>query len=167
MEQPAALKADHTAGRREGLFDTAESLTYDWLTLRRSRIHNLGLFSTRDIEPHLPIVEYAGEIVREPVADARERMYQRYGIQDYMFRITDDVIVDATLKGGRGRYINHSCEPNSYAEIYVQGSQQIVCIYSKRLIRAGEEITYDYQFPSEEDKIPCRCGAPSCRGTLN
>ena len=31
----------------------------------------------------------------------------------------------------------------------------------------GEEITYDYKFPIEDDKIPCLCGAPNCRGTLN
>ena len=30
-----------------------------------------------------------------------------------------------------------------------------------------ERITYDYKFPEEEEKIPCLCGAPSCRGYLN
>ena len=31
----------------------------------------------------------------------------------------------------------------------------------------GEEITYDYKFPIEEDKIICLCGSSQCRGTLN
>jgi SET domain-containing protein len=50
--------------------------------------------------------------------------------------------------------------------ITVEGAKKIV-IYSKRDIEAGEEITYDYKFPLEEDKIPCLCGSNKCRGTLN
>ena len=34
-------------------------------------------------------------------------------------------------------------------------------------IKAGDEITYDYKFPIEDDKVPCFCGAENCRGTLN
>jgi SET domain-containing protein len=32
-------------------------------------------------------------------------------------------------------------------------------IYANRDIKEGEEITYDYKFPLEDDKIPCLCGA--------
>ena len=46
-------------------------------------------------------------------------------------------------------------------------SQKKIVIYSKRDIRLGEEITYDYKFPLEEKKIPCRCGTSTCRGSLN
>ncbi|CAG13651.1 unnamed protein product, partial [Tetraodon nigroviridis] len=28
-------------------------------------------------------------------------------------------------------------------------------------------ITYDYNFPCEDTKIPCLCGASGCRGFLN
>jgi len=36
-------------------------------------------------------------------------------------------------------------------------------------IRAGQELTFDYRFKVEEgvEKVPCRCGAPNCRGSLN
>jgi len=47
------------------------------------------------------------------------------------------------------------------------GSEKKIVIYSKRDIKATEEITYDYKLPIEEEKIPCLCGAPNCRGTLN
>jgi hypothetical protein len=40
----------------------------------------------------------------------------------------------------------------------VDGSKRIV-IYANRDIHEGEEITYDYKFPLEDDKIPCLCGA--------
>jgi hypothetical protein len=42
-----------------------------------------------------------------------------------------------------------------------------VFIYARRAIAAGEELTYDYQFSREKVAVPCKCGALSCRGTLN
>ena len=58
-------------------------------------------------------------------------------------------------------------QPNCCARIVsVDGTSRIV-IYSRREIEVNEEITYDYKFPYEDDKIPCLCGAQGCRGTLN
>ena len=40
----------------------------------------------------------------------------------------------------------------------------------KASIKAREEIVYDYQFPLELDlneRIPCNCGALTCRGFMN
>ena len=65
------------------------------------------------------------------------------------------------------RFINHSCQPNCYAKVVtVEGDKRIV-IYSKVQISKGDEFTYDYKFPIEEDKIDWLCGAPTCRGSLN
>jgi SET domain-containing protein len=58
-------------------------------------------------------------------------------------------------------------KPNCYAKIITIEKQQKIVIYSKRDINAGEEITYDYKFPIEDKKIPCFCGAPKCRKSLN
>jgi histone-lysine N-methyltransferase SETD1 len=50
--------------------------------------------------------------------------------------------------------------------ITLEGQKKIV-IYSKRELNPGEEITYDYKFLIEQNKIPCLCGTAKCRGTLN
>lgn len=85
----------------------------------------------------------------------------------YMFRLDREVIVDATEVGNVARFINHSCQPNCYSRIVdVAGVKKIV-IFAKRPIRAGDEIKYDYQFPIEDDKIPCSCSAPNCTGYMN
>ena len=56
------------------------------------------------------VVEYVGELIREQVADKREKEYEQQGLGDcYMFRIDKDVIVDATRFGSKARYLNHSC----------------------------------------------------------
>ena len=58
-------------------------------------------------------------------------------------------------------------QPNCYAKIVTLENEKKIVIYSKRDIQVNEEITYDYKFPIEDEKIPCLCGAPQCRGTLN
>jgi len=64
-------------------------------------------------------------------------------------------------------YYYYFPQPNCYAKvILVEGAKKIV-IYSKYDIALGEEITYDYKFPIEDEKIPCLCDAPQCRGSLN
>jgi peptide chain release factor 2 len=35
------------------------------------------------------------------------------------------------------------------------------------IIEVGDEITYDYKFPVEENKIVCLCGSHNCTGYLN
>ena len=64
-------------------------------------------------------------------------------------------------------FLSSPSQPNCYAKVISFGTQKKIVIYSKRDIALGEEITYDYKFPIEDEKIPCLCGAPNCRGTLN
>ena len=40
----------------------------------------------------------------------REKYYDSKGIGCYMFRVDDDFVIDATLKGNSARFINHSCD---------------------------------------------------------
>ena len=56
------------------------------------------------------VIEYAGELIRSMLTDKREKYYDSRGIGCYMFRIDDDTVVDATLKGNAARFINHACE---------------------------------------------------------
>jgi histone-lysine N-methyltransferase SETD1 len=77
----------------------------------RSRIHDWGLFAKEMISEGDMIIEYIGEIVRQTVADHRERAYERLGIgSSYLFRVDDDTILDATKAGNLARFINHSCD---------------------------------------------------------
>ncbi len=59
-----------------------------------------------------------------------------------------------------GRFVNHSCEPNAA----VVNDTTLVAI---REIGAGEEIRFDYSTTvSDGWTMPCRCGAPGCRGLV-
>lgn len=115
------------------------------------------------------IIEYKGEIVTPAVADMREQLYRTKGMDCYLFHVTDTFIIDATVRGAIGRFINHCCAPSMYAKaIQVEGKNHL-CFFARYNIKAGQELTYDYRFKEElaEHKLPCHCGAPNCRGYLN
>eukprot|EP00794_Sanderia_malayensis_P003518 gene3518-4019_t len=147
-------------------------LKSDWkniVLLSKSRIQGLGLFATRDIEPNTMIIEYIGSIIRNEVANKRERIYEDANRGVYMFRVDSDTVIDATMTGGPARYINHSCDPNCVAEVVVIEKMPKIIIISNRKIEQGEELTYDYKFEFEDDqhKIACLCGAANCRKWMN
>lgn len=49
------------------------------------------------------VIEYVGELIRQQVADRREKAYERQGIgSSYLFRVDEDLVVDATKKGNLG-----------------------------------------------------------------
>ena len=132
-----------------------------------SLIHGQGLFVTRKVAQGEMVIEYAGERIRLIMADPRERHYESRKIGCYMFRLDDDWVVDATMRGNAARFINHSCDPNCASRVVcVEGVKHIV-IYALRELGDGEEMTYDYKFPIEDGAIPCHCGAKGCRGSLN
>ena len=180
VEQSASRRANTSKRQLTALRRQAEEVCGDHLTISdlryrgkrvkfgKSRIHDWGLFALDRIEPNEMVIEYIGEVVREKVADTREARYVKKGMgSSYMFRIDDYEIIDATKKGNLARFINHCCDPNCSAKVItVQGNKKI-CIYSSRVIEPGEEVTYDYKFAEEEEKIKCLCKSPKCRGTLN
>ncbi|RYY35675.1 SET domain-containing protein-lysine N-methyltransferase [archaeon] len=95
------------------------------LMLGRSRIDGTGLYVTQDIEMDDVIAEYTGEIINDEVCEARERYYEAHKVADYMFRVGPNEIVDATTRGCRARYINHSCDPNCFAVIALPGDSAL------------------------------------------
>jgi hypothetical protein len=208
------------------------------LCVRRSPIHGWGLFLRVDKSRDVALIEYSGQLVRQPVADRREISYEEearltgrfahmqggqqtslemrltpldestrtgtmidsenvyekrasrvpgYDLATvmqipslaarsdgsgscYLFRLDDDYIVDATIKGSAARFINHSCEPNCYSRCITVDGERRITLFSMRNLRAGEELTYNYQFAIEVDpelKIPCYCGSRGCFGTMN
>ena len=57
------------------------------------------------------------------------------------------------------RYVNHSCDPNSFID------KKDRVLRALRPIRPSEEITFDYLVNESEIASPfqCDCGAPNCR----
>ncbi|VDK33400.1 unnamed protein product [Taenia asiatica] len=135
----------------------------------RSRIQGFGLFAAQDLEPNTIVIEYIGELIRLELANKREKEYEARNRGIYMFRLGDNMVIDATMCGGLARYINHSCQPNCFTKYVNFDNEGHIVIITKRKIEKGEELTYDYQFDLEDrtSKIPCLCGAVGCRKWMN
>lgn len=97
------------------------------VSVRGSSIHGWGLFAEQPMVAGEVVAEYIGEYVSNAVADFREKKYHELRIQDYQFRVGSNLVIDATLKGGYARYINHSCDPNCVAKI-MDGDYPLQCM---------------------------------------
>ncbi|TDH66702.1 hypothetical protein CCR75_006616 [Bremia lactucae] len=139
------------------------------MLVRKSSIHGYGLFMNEAVSEGQMIVEYQGQIIDQSVADERERRYEEQGVGScYMFRVDDKTIIDATRCGNLARFINHSCDPKAFARIVaVDGGEKKIVIFAKRAIAVGDEVTYDYKFPIEDEAIRCDCMAMNCIGRMN
>lgn len=67
----------------------------------------------------------------------------------------------------QGRWINHSCDPNTLVDTEWLEREKTVRAWwtAIRDIEPGEELTYDYAFSADVAEICC-CGSPRCRGLI-
>ena len=170
-----AFRSERRALARHGVGDSNDPLNGGVyaetrrlrLRFARSPIHSWGVFTDEPIVQGTQVLEYRGEEIGLQVGERRQEMYERNGEIDYLFRVDDQLIVDATRMGSLARFVNHSCAPNCVSKIVPHAGRKKIVLYTKRDIEAGEELSYDYKFELEDEKIPCHCGAATCRGSLN
>ncbi len=139
------------------------------LEVRPSKIQGLGAFAASRITKGTRIIEYTGERITPAEADRRYNDDATDHPRVLLFSVDSRTVIDAAVGGNEAQYINHSCEPNCAAVT----DKKRIFIEALRDIRPGEELLYDYNRTRESDDdaalenlYECRCGAPSCRGTM-
>ena len=128
------------------------------LSARPSAIHRLGVFAEEAIPSGRKVIEYTGERISQREAERRWNP-----AQSYLFDLNDKYQLDGAIGGSGAEYINHSCAPNLRSRIL----RDHILYFSDRAISPGEELTVDYHYEADLDPIPCCCGTPECRGTMN
>ena len=126
---------------------------------RRSGIHRWGVFATARMSKNTRVIHYAGQRISNQESLKRELRYIKRG-HIWCFKLTNRSVIDAGVEGNVARFINHSCQPNCYIEI----KDDVIWIRASRMIRKGEELTYDYNTDGEAH-IRCRC-EPGCQRLL-
>jgi len=130
---------------------------YEALTVGRSRITGKGLFAGARIASRAKIGEFEGEVIGLREARRRARGRKVIAIVEL-----ERHALDATASPRGFRFINHSCDPNTFMRCTPVRAE----FYARRSIAAGEELTVDYGDSHHNGKLPCRCGAANCRGKI-
>lgn len=89
---------------------------------------------------------------------------------------TEGSTIDASKCSNVGRFINHSCSPNLYAQNVLWDHDDMkkphIMFFATENIPPLQELTYDYNYGKVEDKNgkekvkPCFCGSPDCSRRL-
>lgn len=120
-----------------------------FLVVRRG-VSGLGVFTNNYIKRNAFVIEYGGELITNKEADRRGGKY--------LFKINKDWVIDGRSRKNIARYINHSCRPN--CEDKIEKKRKRIFIHSKRNIKPGTELTFDYgkEYFNEYIKPKgCRC----------
>lgn len=144
-----------------------------------------GLFTKNFIPQGAFICEYAGEIITQSEALKRHQNNRLQGKMNYIFCLNEysnsrtvQTFIDPSIFGNIGRYINHSCEPNSIIiPVRVDSPMPKLAIFSCLDIPLNTEITFDYGTynsqnsdleleNAEANRKKCLCMSKKCSGLM-
>jgi SET domain-containing protein len=128
------------------------------LIVKSSPLHGAGVYTTVPIKKGRHVLEYTGPRITK---EQCEGLYSDTELT-YLFGMEGGKIV---IDGfGTAAFVNHSCDPNCETD-QIKGRVWIIALED---IKAGEELTYDYNLYDGEpgEQAPCYCGTKSCRGTM-
>lgn len=140
-----------------------------------------GLFASVPISSGTFICEYVGEIITPNQASVRHNYNKKQGKRNYIFYLGElfgakpiVTIIDPSVFGNIGRYINHSCEPNCQIMPVRCGSPlPKLAIFACQDILPDEEVNFHYgsnenksDLKTETELTKCLCKSKNCTGFM-
>ena len=139
--------------------------------VRKSNVHNYGIFAKTNIPKDSKIIQYIGEKITKSEGDKRSaKRINKYLNSErtgsvYIFELNKYYDIDGSVSYNKAKYINHSCEPN--CEVVIERDE--IWIKSIKKIKKNEELSYDYGYSFDKDDYKdhtCRCGSKHCIGYI-
>lgn len=118
-----------------------------YIEVKFSLIHGRGLFAGCDINEGEVVMPINGEIISGDECERREDENNNV----YIFWKDDDTYID-TVNSEKIKFINHNCDPNCEVD---EDNEGALMLYAIKDIKAGDEITIDYDY--EEIYEDCSC----------
>jgi uncharacterized protein len=131
-------------------------------SVRGSKIHGQGVFAKRAFLRGDMVLEIDDS---DPVLD-RAKLTPEQEIFIDVFVALDGTQKTTWMKSPE-RFINHSCDPNSYVRTDMRSGVRRT--WALKNIGSGDELTWDYALNIWEEwigPVPCHCGAKDCRTTI-
>lgn len=113
-----------------------------------------GVVSSYSIPKNSFVCEYAGEYIGVDETHVRFSQQSAEG-SNYILVLREHVqgsssgpritVIDPTVVGNIGRYVNHSCDPNlMVVPVRINSMLPLAALFAMRDILPGEELCYDY-----------------------
>ncbi len=128
------------------------------LKVGKSKIDGKGAYTKNIIPARKKIGDLGGVIVSQREARRIANKTKRVAIVEF----GNGKALNASVNSNALRYVNHSCNPNTYMRVL----RNRVEFYALRSIKYNEELTCNYGETHHDGKLPCRCGAPGCKGFI-
>ena len=124
----------------------------------KSKIDGQGAYALKSIPARKKIGDLGGEIIT--IRQARRLTAQTQRVA--MVEFDNGEALNASVNPNELRYINHSCDPNTYMRLTFRRVE----FYALRNIKPHEELTCNYGETHHDGKLPCQCGAKNCKGFI-
>lgn len=128
------------------------------LKIGKSNISGKGAFALEAIPARRKLGDLGGVIIT--LREARRLVKESKVIN--MVEFGNGYALNASVNANDLRFINHSCDPNTYMRV----THNRVEFYTLRTVKKNEELSCDYGETHHDGKLPCRCGAKNCRGFI-
>lgn len=130
------------------------------LEVRKTSDKGNGVFAIEPVLRGSFLVEFRGAFV-----EAKDIPFPLPPEDDQFLQVGPGLFLGPT--DAIDNMVNHSCEPNAA----VGFNYYRAYLFALRDIAEGEEVTFDYSTTSTDPPsvwaLTCRCGTPSCRGTVS
>jgi hypothetical protein len=117
------------------------------LLASNSGVAGFGIFAAHEIPEGMFVKEYNGESISQEEAERRGVYYDQVN-RSYLFNIDSELVIDAFRRGNKIKFANHAGhgKANCMTKIVTVDRTPRICVCSKRIIHAGEELFFDYAY---------------------